>query len=482
MNPVEVPFYRRVEDALGKTRMRQAVRHTSGRAMESRRAAIAELDAADAVRDHARAIRARTLAALDRHLDTFVTNVERNGGTVFFAETGDDAVEYIRRLARDRAVRTIVKGKSMVSEEIELNPVLEGDGLEVVETDLGEYIVQLDNDRPSHIVAPILHKTKEDCARVFKEKLGASDEDVAGVPQMTQLARRVLRQAFLKADMGITGVNFGVAETGSVCICTNEGNGRLSSSLPRVYVAIMGMERLVPTAADLGVMLEVLGRSGTGQRLTVYSNVLTGPRRPGESDGPEEFHVVVVDNGRSKVLASELAEILYCIRCGACLYACPVYQQIGGHAYGSVYSGPVGSVLSPALAGIRAFHDLPHASTLCGACREVCPVRIDIPRMLLRLRAEGVEAGESPQWIGLGMRVLGWLGTHPRLFGLAGRVAARLAAMKARDGWIEQMPGHVSAWTVSRDFPAPAAESFQERWARRHVPRSPQDPAGREPS
>ena len=473
MNPVAVPFYRRVEEALGKTRMRQAVRHTSGRAMESRRAAIAELDSADAVRDQARAIRARTLAALDRHHDTFVTNVERNGGTVFFAETGDDAVDYVRRLARDRGVRVAVKSKSMVSEEIELNPALEADGVEVVETDLGEYIVQLDNDRPSHIVAPILHKTKEDCARVFKEKLGASDEEVAGVPQMTQLARRVLRQAFLRADLGISGVNFGVAETGSVCICTNEGNGRLTTTLPRIHVAIMGMERLVPTAADLGIMLQVLGRSGTGQRLTVYSNVLSGPRRPGETDGPEEFHVVVVDNGRSAVLASELAEILYCIRCGACLYACPVYQQIGGHAYGSVYSGPVGSVLSPALAGIHAFHDLPHASTLCGACREVCPVRIDIPRMLLRLRARGVEAGESPQWIALGMKVLGWVGTRPRLFGLAGRVAARLASLKARDGWIRDMPGHVSAWTATRDFPAPAAESFQERWAKRHGSPSP---------
>jgi L-lactate dehydrogenase complex protein LldF len=465
---VNVPFYRRVEEALGKTRMRHAVRHTSGRAMESRRAAIAELDSSDAVRDQARAIRARTLAELDRHLDTFVTNVEGNGGTVFFAETGDDAVDYVRRLARDRGIRTIVKGKSMVSEEIELNPVLEGDGLEVVETDLGEYIVQLDNDKPSHIVAPILHKTKEDCARVFKEKLGATDEDVAGVPQMTQLARRVLRKAFLKADMGITGVNFGVAETGSVTICTNEGNGRLSSSLPRVFVAIMGLERLVPTAADLGIMLEVLGRSGTGQRLTVYSNILSWPRRPGEPDGPEEFHVVVVDNGRSAVLASELAEILYCIRCGACLYACPVYQQIGGHAYGSVYSGPIGSVLSPALAGIHSFPDLPHASTLCGACKEVCPVRIDIPRMLLRLRAKGVEAGESPQWVSLGIKVLGWIGTRPRLFGLAGRVAARLAGAAATDGWIRELPLHLAGWTASRDFPAPARESFQERWAKRH--------------
>ena len=213
----------------------------------------------------------------------------------------------------------------------------------------------------------------------------------------------------------------------------------------------------------------MLGRSGTGQRLTVYSNILSGPRRPGEADGPEEFHVVLVDNGRSAVLASELAEMLYCIRCGACLYACPVYQQIGGHAYGSVYSGPVGSVLSPALAGIHAFHDLPHASTLCGACKEVCPVRIDIPRMLLRLRAKGVEAGESPQWVSLGIKVLGWIGTQaaavrPRRT----RGRARRRRDGASDGWIRELPLHLSGWTASRDFPAPAKESFQERWAKRH--------------
>jgi len=257
VNAVDVPFYRRVEDALTKTRMRQAVRHTSGRAMESRRAAIAELDSSDAIRDQARAIRSRTLAALDQHLDTFATNVEKNGGTVFFAETGEDAVEYIRRLARDRGIRTIVKGKSMVSEEIELNPVLELDGFEVVETDLGEYIVQLDGDKPSHIVAPILHKTKEDCARVFKEKLGASDEDVAGVPQMTQLARRTLRKAFLKADMGITGGNFLIAETGTVVLISNEGNARLTTSVPRIMVSIVGIEKVIPKLSDLPIFLKV---------------------------------------------------------------------------------------------------------------------------------------------------------------------------------------------------------------------------------
>jgi L-lactate dehydrogenase complex protein LldF len=309
-------------------------------------------------------------------------------------------------------------------------------------------------------------------ARVFREKLGATDEDVADVPHMTQLARRVLRDAFLRADMGISGVNFAVAETGSLCICTNEGNGRLTTTLPRVHVAMMGIERIVPAPEDLGVMLEVLARSATGQKLTVYSNVLTGPRRPGETDGPEELHVVLVDNGRSRVLASELAEILYCIRCGACLYACPVYQTIGGHAYGTVYSGPVGSVLTPGLHGIAAFRDLPHASSLCGACREVCPVRIDIPRMLLKLRETGVEAGESPLWVTLGMKALRWAAVEPPIFRGAGRVAAWLSRIAATDGWLSRVPGHLAPWTATRDFPAMAAETFSQRWKKRAAGRS----------
>ena len=466
MTAAPVPFYRRVEDALANTRVRQAVRHTSERVLVSRAAALQALPAADAVRDEARRIRAETLAHLDRHLDTFTRAVEARGGHVFYAETGEAAVRYVCDLARARGVKLAVKSKSMVSEEIELNPALEAAGVEVVETDLGEYIVQLDHDRPSHIVAPILHKSKEEVAQIFRDRIGATPEETADVPQMTQLARRVLRKAFLRADMGISGVNFGVADSGSLCICTNEGNGRLTTTLPRVHVAMMGIERIVPGARELGVVLQVLARSGTGQPLTVYSNIITGPRREGEPDGPEELHVVLVDNGRSRVLGSELAEILYCIRCGACLYACPVYQQIGGHAYGSVYSGPVGAVLSPALAGIEAFPDLPHASSLCGACREVCPVRIDIPRMLLRLREQGVKAGESPMWISLGLKVFGWLATRPGWFRNAGKIAARTARAGAKDGWLTWVPGHLGAWTETRDLPAPASESFTEAWRR----------------
>jgi L-lactate dehydrogenase complex protein LldF len=471
MNASPVPFYRRTADALANVPVRQAVQRVTARILDSRAAGLTRLPDSDGWRDHARRIRAHTLARLDHYLDQFTGAVEAKGGHVYYARTADDAVRYVRDLATARRLRLAVKSKSMISEEIELNQHLGDAGVRVVETDLGEYVVQLGNDHPSHIVMPIIHMTKGDVAALFREKLGATEAELADVGSMTQLARRILRQEFLDADLGISGVNFGVAESGSICLCTNEGNGRLVTTLPRVHVAMMGIERIVPTAADLTVMLQVLARSATGQNLTVYTNVITGPRpqqgEQAESDGPDELHVVLVDNGRSKVLGSELAEILYCVRCGACLNACPVYQQIGGHAYGSVYSGPVGAVLTPGLLGIQAFHDLPHASTLCGACKDVCPVRIDIPRMLLKLREEGVRAGTSPRWIAFGLHVFRWAGTRPRVFRLAGRLAAFGTRMLAQDGWIRRLPGHLSGWTSTRDFPAMPAQSFMDRWRRR---------------
>ena len=274
--------------------------------------------------------------------------------------------------------------------------------------------------------------------------------------------------------MGISGGNFGVAETGSVCLVTNEGNGRLTTTVPRIHVALMGIERIVPTMADLGVVLRVLARSATGQPLSVYTNVVTGPRRgpsggaeAEEPDGPDELHVVLVDNGRSQLLGTDLAEILYCIRCGACLNACPVYQALGGHAYGSVYPGPVGAVLTPALKGLGVFAELPHASSLCGACSEVCPVRIDIPRMLLALRARTVEEVGQPLWLSSGLRWYAWFATRPRLFALAGSLAARLTRLVARDGWVRRLPGPLGRWTAHRDFPAMPARSFQDAWRAR---------------
>jgi L-lactate dehydrogenase complex protein LldF len=361
----------------------------------------------------------------------------------------------------------------MISEEIELNPALEGAGLRVVETDLGEYIAQLAREHPSHIVAPIIHKSREDVAHVLRERLGATEADVAEASTMTAFARRTLRGEFLRADMGISGANFGVAETGGICLVTNEGNGRLTTTIPPIHVALMGIERIVPTMRDLGVMLQVLARSATGQKLTVYSNIVIGPRRRNptgseagsEPDGPDELHVIVVDNGRSDVLGTELAEILYCIRCGACLNACPVYRSIGGHAYGTVYSGPVGSVLTPALRGLSLFGDLPHASSLCGACREICPVRIDIPRMLLTLRARG--SHEQPVWIRSGIRAYARLATRPWLFATAAFLARVATRAGARQGWIRSLPGPLRGWTAHRDFPAFAPRSFQQTWRAR---------------
>jgi L-lactate dehydrogenase complex protein LldF len=355
----------------------------------------------------------------------------------------------------------------MISEEVELNHALEAAGIEVVESDLGEYIIQLAGEPPSHIIAPAIHKTKEQVGALLSDRLGVPyTNDPA---EMTAVARKTLRRRFLTADMGITGVNFGVAASGSISIVTNEGNASIGVTTPRVHVALMGMERLVPTTADLAVMLRVLARSATGQKLSVYTDLITGPRRPGDPDGPDALHVVIVDNGRSALRKTELEEILLCIRCGACLNACPVYREIGGHAYGSVYSGPVGAVLTPALRGVADWHDLAEASSLCGACREVCPVRIDIPRMLLATRARSFAAGHTARWTIPVLRVYRLAATRPRLFRLAAALARAGSRLFARDGWIDRAPWPLSGWTRSRALPALAPRSFTEELARRRT-------------
>ncbi len=471
MQVAPATFYKRVEQAVADQHLQDVLDDGLTRLRVKRAESLQVFPDADGVRDQARAIRAHTLSRLDEYLDQFVKNVESRGGTVFYAHTAQDAIRYVVDLARAKGVKSLVKSKSMVTEELELNGYLEAAGVNVVETDLGEWVIQLAHDHPSHIVAPIMHLNRHDVAKLFKEQVGATDADLADIPQMTQFARRVLRKAFLEADMGISGVNFAIAETGSVCICTNEGNGRLTTTLPRIHVAMMGIERIVPSMDDLSVMLQVLGRSATGQKLTVYTNVLSGPRREGEPDGPEELHVVMLDNGRTRLLGGELAEILYCIRCGACLNSCPVYQEIGGHAYGSVYPGPVGSVLTPGLRGIGHFHELPNASSLCGACREVCPVRIDIPRMLLKLREQATHdetaSAEIPLWLRVGLRGYKWMATRPGMFRFAGRAGGVMTRLLARNGWISRLPGPLGGWTKSRDFPAMPAKSFTQRWQER---------------
>ncbi len=463
-----VTFHERVEDALRDPQLHGALDRATARFTTLRQNALNALPEADSIRDRARLIRAHTIGQLDRYLQQFAEAVETAGGRVHWAADAEAATRIVLEIARAGRVRTVVKSKSMVSEEIHLNQALEKEGLRVVESDLGEYIIQLAGETPSHIITPVIHKTKEQVGQVLHDKLGLPLTDEPA--EMTAAIRTKMREIFLTADMGISGVNFGVAETGTICLVTNEGNGRMTTTLPRIHVAMMGIERLVPTLDDLSVLLQVLARSATGQKLTVYTNLITGPRRrrppeqseggQDEPDGPDELHVVLVDNGRTRALGSEVAEILYCIRCGACLNACPVYREIGGHAYGSVYPGPVGAVVTPALGGIGPWNDLPHASTLCGACRDVCPVRIDIPRLLLELRYQGDKAGKTPLWLKMGLRLYRVAAIRPALFRWGTALSQWATHLLASHGWITRLPPPLAGWTQSRDFPAFAPQPF----------------------
>jgi len=456
-----VAFLSRAEALIGSPEA-AAVARGAKSFLEKRDTARDQFPLFDDMRERARSIRLHSLANLDRLLARFADALEAAGGQVHWAEDEEDANQIVSRILGASGARTVVKSKSMVTEEIELNSHLEGEGLTVVETDLGEFIAQLAGDTPSHIIAPILHMTRQDVGRLFSQKLGVpyTDDPFA----LNRIAREHLRRIFLEADAGISGVNVAVAESGSIVLVTNEGNGRLATTAPRVHIALMGMERIVPRWEDASVVLEVLARSATGQRLSSYTNVITGPRREGDADGPEELHVVILDNGRSRVLAGETAEILACIRCGACLNVCPVFRTAGGHAYGTVYSGPVGSVVTPGLAGMDPWWELPYASTLCGACQEVCPVRIEIPRMLLELRRQAAADGRLPRWLSKGMARYAAVTNEPARWRRAKRWASRLSAPLSSRGWLTRIPGPGRGWTVSRDLPRPAAESFEKWW------------------
>ncbi|MCI0844943.1 MAG: iron-sulfur cluster-binding protein [Chloroflexi bacterium] len=429
-------------------------------------------------KQEARDIKVHTLDHLDYYLDLLYTNVTAAGGHLHFAKDADQANEIVAHIARTRNVKIATKSKSMVSEELGLNPVLEAIGVEVWETDLGEYIIQLAEETPSHLVAPALHKSKEDVAELFAEKLGIPyDEDIE---HMAATARTVLRDKFMEADLGISGANFVVAETGTLVIFTNEGNGRLCTSAPRIHIGITGMEKVIPSMQDMAVFIRLLPRSATGQRITSYVSMITGPRRSDDEDGPEEFHLVLVDNGRSRMLADpELREALYCIRCGACLNICPVYQSVGGHAYGWVYPGPIGAVVTPMLVGLKKASKLPQASSLCGACREVCPIKIDIPRMLLHLRKKTAESPDksersAPMIERTFARLFARLMSSPRMLSTAvrfGRVLQRIERLipfspLIKDGkWIKMAPlPPLSRWTRSRDLPTLPKQTFHEVW------------------
>lgn len=461
------------ELAMQDRTLRHALRQVGGGFSEARLDAIGEVGAAvwEEWREAARLIKVHTLDHLDYYLEMLHDNVARAGGQVHFARDAAEANGIVAELARSRQVKLATKSKSMVSEELDLNRTLEGIGVEVFETDLGEYIIQLAGETPSHLVAPALHKTREQVSELFHRKLGVPLTD--DIEEMARVARETLRQKFLQADLGISGANFLVAETGSLVIITNEGNGRLCTSAPRIHVGITGMEKVIPSMQDLALFLRLLPRSATGQRLTSYVSVVTGPRRSDDEDGPEEFHLVLVDNGRSRLLADpDLRESLYCIRCGACLNICPVYRKIGGHAYGWVYPGPIGAIVSPSLVGLNQAKDLPQASSLCGACREVCPIKINIPRMLLHLRHKLAESPDETEKSAsavenLAARGYAWLMSNPAALTAAGKLGRAAQKPLAGKGKIEKLPLPLaSRWTKARDLPLLPPRTFREIWAR----------------
>lgn len=415
----------------------------------------------EAIRQQAAQAKRRALSRLPDLLEQAEANLAANGAQVLWAVDGDEANRLVMDIIRRHGVRSVVKSKSMVSEEIGLNHVLEASGVEVVETDLGEYILQLGEEPPSHIVGPVIHKTKNSIRDLFVEKIGMPPTDDVG--EMARYARSMLREKFLNADMGITGGNFIIAETGTLCLVTNEGNGWLVTSLPNVHVAIVGIEKIVESLEDYVTLTQALPRSATGQTMAVYTHLYNGPRRADEVDGPEHMYVILVDNGRSGIYATEYAGALTCIRCGACMNACPVYRVTGGHAYGWVYPGPIGAVITPLLTGLENAKPLPHASSLCGVCKQVCAVDIDLPEMLLDLRSDLYREGDvAPMWkLGLWLWAIGvrW----PFLYNLVGR----LARLVIGDRPPKKLPGPLDGWTRYRAFPTFARKSFHQQWRER---------------
>jgi L-lactate dehydrogenase complex protein LldF len=455
-------FDARVEGALGNAALQRVLRDGQDYVQALAAPARAQPDWPAALDEVAR-VRTETLAHLDRYVEQFTDNVERAGGQVFFAADAAEARRHVVGLAQERGARLVVKSKSMVTEEIGLNRALEASGVEVVETDLGEYIVQLSGERPFHIIKPAIHLSLERVRALFSASAG---RDVGADPSaMTRYARGVLRDKFFAADMGISGANFGVAATGSIVLVTNEGNGRMTTTLPRTHVVVMGVERLVPGFADLEAILKILPRAGVGLRTTAYVTAITGPRRAGEADGPQELHVVIVDNGRSAILGGRYEQILACIRCGACLDVCPVYRKIGGHAYDAVYTGPIGAVLSPLLDGLHCHPDLPFASSLCGACTEVCSARIPLAELIRELREDAVEQGlVGPGW-SAGLAGYAAASARPRLWRALEALALPLLRLVPFSGALLRGRGPLAAWTRERDFPTPEGRSFRARWS-----------------
>jgi L-lactate dehydrogenase complex protein LldF len=460
-------FKARAHGALADARL-QSVLKRFGSGFADKRAAAREaygVEAFEELRRASEAIRNRGLANLDAWLLRFEEEATRRGVEVLWAKDAEEIRRHVLEICARHGVKKAIKSKSMVSEEAGLNEALEANGVIPVETDLGEYIIQLAKEPPSHIIAPAIHKDKEQVSDLFAEH--HRRPRLTDTAALTREAREMLRAHFLSADLGISGGNFLVAETGSVAIVTNEGNGRMVTTLPRVHVAITGIEKVIPTLEDLSTLNRVLPRSATGQEIENYFTIVTGPRREGDLDGPEHMYVIVVDNGRTRLVGSDMQDMLRCIRCGACMNHCPVFQTVGGHAYGWVYPGPMGSVLTPVYQGIENALDLPQAATLCGACEVACPVRIPLPELLRKLRERQMEAGLRPWRERAGFRLWAFAAKRPRLYALATRIAVRvLKLMGGAKGRISSLPVG-SGWTLGRDMPAPAGRTFRELYASR---------------
>jgi L-lactate dehydrogenase complex protein LldF len=456
--------------------MRAAVVTSTRNLAEKKLAAYAAYPPGEAMRGRAVAARRGALAHLDGLLEELARNVEAHGGHVAHAAGPADVARYVLAVARRRGARRVVKSKSMATEEIDLNARLEAAGLHVRETDLGEYIIQLARERPSHILVPAAHKTRQQIRALFEQEAarsGVTPPTADTTPALTAFARRQLREEFLAADIGITGGNFLVAETGTLVLITNEGNGRMTTSLPPVHIAVVGIDKVVATWDDLAVLLQQAPMSGTGQLLSTYTSFITGPRRPRELDGPEEFHLVLLDNGRHELLGTQYEDILTCIRCGACLNVCPVFRTIGGQAYGSMYSGPIGVVLTPLLGGLDHAPELPKsACALCYACRDACPMEIDLPGHILALRRTEIEASMEPLTTRLTFELWGRFWANPAGYHLTARLARLGQRALMQKGRLTRAPGLVGGWTATRDAPPVAKETFHEWW-RRARPGSP---------
>jgi L-lactate dehydrogenase complex protein LldF len=455
--------------ALTDPGLQRALKIVEGDLITRRKVTAEKLPEFEALRDSARDIKNHTLAHLDLYLEAYEKRVTASGGHIHYAVTSEDARQIVLEICRKLGAKTVTKGKSMIGEEIAINDFLEANGIVPVETDLGEYIVQIRREMPSHIIMPAVHLTQKEIEADFRRvHTHLPPERMMAEPEtMLAEARAVLREKFLAADVGITGANFLVAETGSSIIVTNEGNGDLTQTLPKAHIVLASIEKLVPTLEDVAQILRVLARSATAQEISVYTTISTGPRRADDPDGPGEYHVVILDNGRSAMLGGELREMLRCIRCGACMNHCPVYHAVGGHAYGWVYPGPMGAVLTPSLIGLDKARDLPNASTFCGRCEEVCPVRIPLPKLMRHWREREFERHLSPAAVRSGLKLWSYFARRPWLYGVLTSLVARTLAFFGSGGGRFRWLPLAGGWTSYRDFPAPEGTTFQSQWKKR---------------